>query len=54
LSLAEYGSEILKRADWWGEDLTAIPGFADEVIKDLEQINKLGAKAYISELGKLE
>ena len=43
---------MMKQKEWWGEDLTAIPGFYDAVEKHLENIEKSGAKAYIEELGR--
>ena len=51
---AEYVDHILKSADWWGEDLTAIPGFAAAVQDHFQKIRTYGAKAYIESLGKEE
>lgn len=47
-----YVEHILKEAGWWGEDLTAIPGFAAAVQHHFEQLQLRGAKAYIELLGK--
>lgn len=52
LSTPEYVKSVMKQKEWWGEDLTAIPGFYDAVEKHLENIEKSGAKAYIEELGR--
>jgi len=54
LPTREYALALLTQKTWWGEDLTAIPNFAETVVKHLERIEAIGAKAYIAELGKME
>ena len=34
---------VLSNTEFWGEDLTKIPGLCEEVTKDLEAIEKNGA-----------
>ncbi|MDR2008125.1 MAG: tagaturonate reductase [Alphaproteobacteria bacterium] len=51
-STAKYVSEILKRTDFWGEDLTQIKDLEQRVIHDLNQIEMAGIKNYINALGK--
>jgi tagaturonate reductase len=49
---AAYVQAIMSRSDFWGEDLTAIPGFADAVAAHLERMAAKGVKAHIEELGQ--
>lgn len=49
---AEYVENVLRAADWWGEDLTILPGFATAVRNHFQQLKNRGAKAYIEALGK--
>lgn len=51
-SSAEYVTAIMSHCDFWGEDLTAIPGFADTVIAHLDRMTAVGVKTHIEELGK--
>ena len=51
-STADYVQAVMSRADWWGEDLTKINGFADAVAAHLERIAAVGIKAHIEELGQ--
>ncbi|MCH4167215.1 MAG: tagaturonate reductase [Megasphaera sp.] len=51
-STAAYVTAIMSHRDFWGEDLTAIPGFADAVIAHLDRMAAVGVKAHIEELGK--
>jgi tagaturonate reductase len=51
-STAEYVQTMMKRSDFWGEDLTTIAGFADAVIAHLDRMDTVGVKAHIEELGK--
>lgn len=51
---ARYVASILSQTGFWGEDLTAIPGFAAAVTAHVEGIEAIGAKAYIEQLGKTE
>ena len=51
---ADYAAAVMSQSDWWGEDLTKLPGFAAAVEKHLAGIEKLGARAYIEKLGKEE
>jgi tagaturonate reductase len=41
---------VLSRAELWGEDLTALEGFADSVTKNLDSILKHGIRATVSGL----
>ncbi len=50
-STEEYAKAVLSEANWWGEDLTKVPDFLDEVVKHLKGIESQGAKAYIKALG---
>lgn len=50
LPWAEYAAAVMQRADWWGEDLTAIPGFAAAVTRHLEQIAAGGMRAHLAVL----
>lgn len=50
-STADYVKAVLSQVEWWGEDLTKVQGFEEEVVKHLEGIEKQGAKAYIKALG---
>ncbi len=52
LSNEAYAKAVMTQVSWWGEDLTQIPGFYDAVVKHLERIAEVGAKAHIAELGK--
>ena len=47
-----YARNVMSQTDWWGEDLTAIPGFEDAVDRHFARIQEVGAKAHIEELGK--
>ena len=47
-----YVNKFASNVDFWGMDLTTIPGFAEEVVKDIVKIQKIGMKAAISELVK--
>ena len=49
---AAYVKAIMSRTDFWGEDLTKIPGFYDAVVKYLDAILSKGALAVIQDLGK--
>ena len=49
---AGYVQAIMSRTDFWGEDLTKIPGFYDAVVKYLDAILSKGARAVIQDLGK--
>ena len=49
---AEYVKAIMARSDWWGEDLSAIDGFADAVKAHLDRMAEIGVKAHIAELTK--
>ena len=51
-SIPDYVKAVLTQADWWGEDLTKIPGLEAAVVENLESIAKIGAKAHIEKLGK--
>ena len=42
----------MARSDWWGEDLSAIDGFADAVTTHLDRMAEIGVKAHIAELTK--
>lgn len=42
LSRADYVKEIASRSDFWGEDLSACPGFCETVTELLTQIQKTG------------
>lgn len=52
LPRAEYAKAIMQRTDWWGEDLTTIPGFLPAVVKQLESIAKIGARQHIAKLAQ--
>lgn len=49
---ADYVKAIMARSDWWGEDLSAIDGFADAVTAHLDRMAEIGVKAHIAELTK--
>lgn len=46
-----YVWHILRRDDFWGEDLTAIPGFATAVSYHLHGIHAFGLKSYLEQPG---
>ena len=52
LATADYARAVLAQEAWWGEDLTKIPGLLDTVIRHLDGIAEVGAKAYIKRLGE--
>ena len=52
LSNAAYAHAIMTQQEWWGEDLTKIAGFEKAVVKHLDRIAEIGAKAHIAELVK--
>ncbi|MCL2197494.1 MAG: tagaturonate reductase [Defluviitaleaceae bacterium] len=47
------GEQILANVDFWGQDLTALPGFADKIKSHLQNIEKHGMKAEIESILKL-
>lgn len=47
-----YVKAIMQRSDWWGKDLSAIPGFAAAVTAHLDRMAEIGVKAHIEELTK--
>lgn len=47
---AGYVAAVLQQADWWGEDLTAIPGFSQAVTAHLARIGAIGVRAHIREM----
>lgn len=49
---AEYVQAVMSRSDFWGEDLTAIAGFADAVMAHIDRMAEIGVKAHIEELGQ--
>lgn len=49
---AEYVQAVMSRSDFWGEDLTAIAGFADAVAAHIDRMDEIGVKAHIEELGQ--
>ena len=49
---AEYVQAVMSRSDFWGEDLTAIAGFADAVTAHIDRMAEVGVKAHIEELGR--
>lgn len=49
---AEYVQAVMSRSDFWGEDLTAIAGFADAVTAHIDRMAEIGVKAHIEELGR--
>ena len=49
---ADYVKAIMARSDWWGEDLSAIDGFADAVTAHLDRMAEIGVKVHIAELTK--
>ena len=49
---AEYVRAVMSRSDFWGEDLTAIAGFADAVTAHIDRMAEVGVKAHIEELGR--
>ncbi|HJE83224.1 tagaturonate reductase [Megasphaera stantonii] len=48
----EYVRAVMSRSDFWGEDLTAIAGFADAVTAHIDRMAEVGVKAHIEELGR--
>lgn len=53
LGAEEYARAVMEQADWWGEDLTAIPGLYEAVSKLVLHIEQKGARSCIEELGNL-
>lgn len=51
-STAEYVRAVMSHSDFWGEDLTAIAGFADAVTAHIDRMAEVGVKAHIEELGR--
>ena len=51
-STAEYVRAVMSHSDFWGEDLTAIAGFADAVTAHIDRMAEIGVKAHIEELGQ--
>lgn len=49
---ADYVNAVMQQVNWWGEDLSAIPGFAAAVTKHLDRMAEIGVKAHIEELTK--
>lgn len=49
---AEYVQAVMSRSDFWGEDLTAIAGFANAVTAHIDRMAEIGVKAHIEELGQ--
>lgn len=49
---AEYVRAVMSHSDFWGEDLTAIAGFADAVTAHIDRMAEVGVKAHIEELGR--
>lgn len=49
---ADYVRSLMGRIDFWGEDLTQIPGFAPAVIAHLDRMAAIGVKAHIGEVGR--
>lgn len=47
-----YVQAVMSRIDFWGEDLTAIAGFADAVTAHIDRMTEVGVKAHIEELGR--
>ena len=47
-----YVHNIMSQTEWWGEDLTQLPGFEAKVLAHFNRIAEVGAKAHIEELGK--
>ncbi len=47
-----YVQAVMSRSDFWGEDLTAIAGFADAVTAHIDRMAEVGVKAHIEELGR--
>ena len=47
-----YVTKFASNKDFWGMDLTTIPGFAEEVSKDIVKIQKIGMKNAIAETVK--
>ena len=47
-----YVHAVMSRIDFWGEDLTAIAGFADAVTAHIDRMTEIGVKAHIEELGR--
>ena len=45
-----YVQAVMSRIDFWGEDLTAIAGFADAVTAHIDRMTEIGVKAHIEEL----
>ena len=47
-----YARAVMEQADWWGEDLTKLPGFFEAVLHNLQRIEAAGARQHIRELGE--
>ena len=47
-----YVTNFACKENFWGMDLTTIPGFVDAVAADIQQVEKIGMKAAISEIIK--
>lgn len=47
-----YARAVMEQADWWGEDLTKLPGFFEAVLHNLQRIEAAGARQRIHELGE--
>lgn len=47
-----YVHNTLAAEDFWGENLTKIPGIEEKVLEHFTRMEKIGAKAHIEELGK--
>ncbi len=52
MSTAGYVTALMAREDFWGEDLTQLPGFVEAVIAHLDRMAEVGVKAHIEELGR--
>lgn len=49
---AEFADALMKRTDFWGEDLSLIAGFKERVISHIDSIDAVGMKSHIEALGK--
>ena len=47
----EYTAAVLSRKEFWGQDLSEIPGLSDEVAGYLEKIRRDGMRSALEELG---
>ena len=47
---AEYVASVLANKEFWGEDLSLIPGVSEVVTKDLELIRRLGMRRAMEEI----